>query len=171
VIRPLFKSERWHRAALVVRTLLLVVALATSLFQSYEQRKTLAQRSPLYGVWEVEEFSFDGEARPPLVTDEERWRRVVFDYPRTLVVQMMGDKLQRYRLELDAEQKTLSLTKRDDPNWKSVITYEQPEPERLTLAGDVGGRSVQASLRRADETRFLLNSRGFHWINEFPFNR
>jgi hypothetical protein len=26
-------------------------------------------------------------------------------------------------------------------------------------------------LHRTDETKFLLKSRGFHWINEHPFNR
>lgn len=34
---------------------------------------------PLYGIWIVEEFSLDGQSRPPLATDNLRWRRVVFE--------------------------------------------------------------------------------------------
>ncbi len=109
--------------------------------------------------------------RPPLVTDESRWRRVIFDRPGVLAVQTMSESRQRFPLQLDAEKRTLSLTKRDDPNWKTVLGYEQPPPELLTLAGDFDGRPLRARLRRADPSRFLLTSRGFHWINESPFNR
>jgi hypothetical protein len=30
---------------------------------------------------------------------------------------------------------------------------------------------VRMELRRLDETKFLFASRGFHWIQEYPFNR
>ena len=171
VIRPLFERERLNRAALVLRMLFLAAVVGLSLYQSYQTRRSLSQRSPLYGVWEVEEFSEGGELRPPLTTDQSRWRRVIFDRPTVLAVQTMGEARQRFPLVLDAEQRTLSLTKRDDPNWKAVLNYEQPEPEQLTLAGDVDGRPVRAKLRRVDPSKFLLTSRGFHWINETPFNR
>jgi hypothetical protein len=169
--RPLFGRVWLNRGALALRTLFLVAVVGLSLYQSYEARKTRSQRSPLYGIWEVEEFNLDGEPRPPLLTDQARWRRVIFDYPGVLAVQTMSDARQRYRLELDAEKRTLSLSKREDPNWKTVLNYERPEPERLTLDGGVDGRRLQATLRRADETQFLLTSRGFNWINEYPFNR
>lgn len=170
-IRPLFESERLNRGALVLSTLFLLALVGLGLHQSYQGRQNSLQRSPLYGVWEVEEFSADGEPRPPLLTDKERWRRVIFDRPGVLAVQLMGDARQRYRLELDADKKTLTLKKREDPNWKADFTYEQPEPERLTLAGGFDGRPVRASLRRTDPSQFLLTSRGFNWINESPFNR
>lgn len=170
-MRPLFARPRLNRAALVLRTAFLLAVVGFSLYQSYDAYQTRRERSPLYGIWEVEEFSLDGEARPPLVTDRERWRRVIFDFPGVLAVQTMGDARQRYRLALDEGQKTLSLTKRDDPNWKTVLTYDRPEAERLTLAGGVDGRQIQAALRRSDPSRFLLPNRGFHWVNEYPFNR
>jgi hypothetical protein len=33
------------------------------------------------------------------------------------------------------------------------------------------GKKIQARLRKLELNNFLLNSRGFHWISEFPFNR
>lgn len=171
VIRPLFESARLNRAALVLRMLFLAAVLSLALYQSYDLRKTLTQRSPLYGVWEVEEFDSDGQPRPPLLTDQTRWRRVVFDRPGVLAVQTMSESRLRYRLELDEGKKTLSLKKGADPNWQTVLTYEQPEPERLNIAGDFDGHPIRAELRRADASKFLLTNRGFHWINESPFNR
>lgn len=171
VLRPLFEREGLNRAALILGALFLATVVGVSLYQSYEVRSASAARSPLYGIWEVEEFSTDGQQRPPLVTDRERWRRVTFDRPGLLAVQAMNDSRQRFRLELDAEKKTLSLARREDPGRKSVFTYEQPEPGVLTLAGDLDGHTVRATLRRAEQTQFPLTTRGFHWINESPFNR
>src|SRR5579864_4653353 len=36
-----------------------------------------APRPPLYGIWEVDKMTIDDVEREPLVTDYERWRRVV----------------------------------------------------------------------------------------------
>ena len=35
----------------------------------------------LYGIWQVDGFSAEGYRRDPLLTDELRWRRVIFDRP------------------------------------------------------------------------------------------
>ena len=37
--------------------------------------------------------------------------------------------------------------------------------------GKVERQQVRARLRHMPEEGFLLNSRGFHWINEVPYNR
>jgi hypothetical protein len=173
-LRPLLKWKWPHRVLLLLRTAAVVAFVALTLFQAHEMRSTFGDgrpRSPLYGVWNVEEFAVDGEARPPLVTDTTRWRRVIFDGPEVLAVQLMGDSRRRYRLELNADEHTLALSKRDDPAWKSTLTFGEPEPGALVLEGTFEGRAVRAKLRRSDPSEFLLVSRGFHWINEYPFNR
>ncbi len=41
----------------------------------------------------------------------------------------------------------LELTKREDPKWKSALSYERLGPGRLALAGKLDGRNVRISLR------------------------
>jgi hypothetical protein len=173
-LRPLFARQWLNRSALVLRSVFLVAFVGYALYGSYAARKEygdLAERSPLRGIWEVEEFEVAGQIRPLLVTDSARWRRVIFDYPGVIAVQQMSDSRSRYTLVLDTEKKTLDLGKRDDPKWKAALTYEQPEPALLTLTGQLDGEQIRAKLHRTDESRFLLRSRGFHWINEYSFNR
>jgi hypothetical protein len=144
------------------------------LFLGYDNRRTyaeLAPRTPLYGIWNVEEFEVDGHARPALVTDATRWRRMVCDAPHMIALQLMSDSRVRYRLDLDGEQKALTLTRFNDPSWKTSFSYRQTEPGLLTLEGIYEGGKVRARLRRVEAPDFLLRSRGFHWINEYPFNR
>jgi hypothetical protein len=38
------------------------------------------------------------------------------------------------------------------------------------LDGTMDGHTVHMGLRRTD-TSFLLVTRGFHWVQEYPFNR
>ena len=166
--QPLFRRTAWQRGALVLASLFLIAVVGTSLYQSYDQRRRfIAQRSPLYGVWEVEEFSL---AQPASAASAPRWRRVIFDSPRRVAVQTT-DLHERFSLQLDQEERTITLRKREDPDWKTFLTYEQVSPEVMTLAGALNGSEMTARLRRSGERKFLLTDRGFHWINEVPFNR
>ena len=83
----------------------------------------------------------------------------------------MSDSRRRYVLKLDADKHTLDLSQRDDPKWQAAFSYREPEPDYLVLEGNFEGLKIRVKLRRVDEGQFLLNSRGFHWINEYPFNR
>jgi hypothetical protein len=137
-----------------------------------------APKPPLYGVWSVDELVSDGAARPPLLTDPTRWRRVVFAYPGYVELQPIAvtDARSRsfYAVAVDAKAKTLTLTKgprSKDPKWRAVLAYSQPAPDRLVLDGVLDGHTIHAVTHREDRAKFLLVNRGFHWINEYPFNR
>jgi len=58
-----------------------------------------------------------------------------------------------------------------DPEMKAAISFKRVEPDVLVLEGMVAGRQIRGRFRRQDESRFPLVSRGFHWTNEWPFNR
>jgi hypothetical protein len=170
-LRPLFHRKWLNRGAVVLRTVLIAALVGFQAYGGYQMRKGFTEKSPLYGIWNVEEFETDGKSRPPLITDEARWRRVVFDSPRMIGIQAMSDSRQRYLVQLDAAKKTMALTRRDDPQWKSSFSYNRLEPGLLTLEGTFEGQKIRARLRRADRSEFLLVSRGFRWIQERPFNR
>ena len=166
--KPLFARPWLNRGALVFASLFLIGVVSLSLYQSYDQRSQQAQRSPLYGIWEVEEFNLEQTQTSAAV---ERWRRVIFDSPYRVVAQTTTVTQERFRLQMDEQKKTITLRKREDPNWQAVLTYQEVSPGALTLTGEMGGSPLTAKLRRVDEPQFLLIKRGFHWINEVPYNR
>jgi hypothetical protein len=167
-VEPLFRRPRWHRTALVFSNLLLITVTGTALYQSYDQRQSLTgHRSPLYGVWEVEELNV---AQSTPTASAPHWRRMIFDSPIRVAVQT-ADVIERLGLELDEKTRTLTLRRRDDPGWNTVLTYEQVSPEVVRLAGTLNGSEMTVRLHRSGERKFLLTGRGFHWINEAPFNR
>ena len=173
-LQPLFRRKWLHWSALVLRTVFVLGWTGFFLYQGWQQAHeygNLAPKPPLYGAWNVEELAVDGVARPPLTTDATRWRRVVFGYPGFMAIQLMDDSRTGYRVKVDEKQKTLTLRKRTDPQWQTRLAYREVEPGVLALEGTMDGQKFQARVRRVDESKFQLTSRGFHWINEYPYNR
>jgi hypothetical protein len=66
---------------------------------------------------------------------------------------------------------TLTLQKGNDSTWKSVLAYEKPSPTQLAFEGEIDGKRVRMTMTQHDLDKFLLISRGFNWVQEFPVNR
>jgi hypothetical protein len=111
-----------------------------------------------------------GPVRPLLVTDETLWRRLVFEWPGAIGIQYAHEtEVRQYELRLDPGPHMYTLC--CDPEWKAAISFKQVAPDVLALEGTVDGKQIRGRFRRMDDSRFPLLSRGFHWINEWPFNR
>lgn len=162
-------SGRWVPVA---RTLVVIAFFSFAFVQALTIRKAYTVHSPFYGIWNVDEFSVDGKVQPPLAGDTARWRRVVFDSPQIFAVQLMNDARERFRLKLDQARKTMTVSRPLDPQSKSsVLLYSIAAPDWMKVEGLVDGKQIRARLHREPLSSFLLNNRGFHWINEYPFNR
>ena len=165
----LFHRPWAHRSAFVLRTVVICAMAVLLLQRAHESSRRFAPKVPFHGIWEVETLVLDGTARPPLLTDATRWRRLLFEYPEYLMVQRVDDSWEDYMLTLKDRQ--MILRKYKDLQWKSSLAWRQVEPGLLTLEGTFDGHALQARLRRFDEAKFPLVGRGFHWINEAPYNR
>jgi uncharacterized membrane protein YphA (DoxX/SURF4 family) len=161
-----------NRAALAIPAFFIVGYSGLALHVNYQLHRAYAQMpaQPLRGIWEVEEFAIDGQVRPPLLTDEIRWRRLIVSRPGLVTVQQMSDARLNYLATFDADAQVLALSNPHKPEWQCSFHYSEPEPGRLYLEGTCDGKKIRARLRRADESEFLLVKRGFHWVNEFPFS-
>jgi hypothetical protein len=164
-------SERWRRLAPALRTAFFLALLLSSLSQARQVRAIYAQRSPFRGIWNVEEFALDGQTRPVLLDDATRWRRVVFDRRGSFGVHFMNDDSQRFVMRLDDSRRTMTIWRFTEPAKRFTLAYINPTSAVMTLEGELDGKKVRALLRRTETPSFLLTSRGFHWISEYPFNR
>jgi len=43
--------------------------------------------------------------------------------------------------------------------------------DHLNIEGAIDFHKTSPRLVRFDESKFLLKNRGFHWVQELPFNR
>ena len=76
------------------------------------------------------------------------------------------------KMLMDPTRSTLWLS--NDEEWSrdpDVVTYASPDAAHVVLDGRVDGAPLVVRLKRIEPSQSLLVSRGFHWIQEFPFNR
>ena len=168
--RELFAQPRANRWALAAQVGFAVYLIAGNLYASASLFRMQGARSPLYGIWQVETFSVDGQLRPPLDTDPLRWRRVIFDNPQSMVVQGMDDAARGYRAAIDLSG-GIVLSKPTDQAWRSKLAFTRATPASLALEGAMDGHRIAVTLQLVDRNSFLLVHRGFHWIQDRPFNR
>jgi hypothetical protein len=89
-----------------------------------------------------------------------------------LAVKPMTGPADGASIELDELAHQIKLIQsRDSGNPAVTLDYEQPAQGVLVLSGKVNGKALRVKLNRASEDETLLTNRGFHWINEVPFNR
>jgi len=171
---PLFRMRSANRFALAAQIMLGMWIAGINAYGSWIGWHTYGggrPKSALYGIWNVEEFSIDGQTREPLLTDKDHWRRIVFDFPEQTAFERMDETYARYGAAIDTNNKTLTLTKGDDKNWKTDFHFERAAEDQLTLDGKMDGHTIHMRLELVDRNKFLLISRGFHWIQEYPYNR
>jgi uncharacterized membrane protein YphA (DoxX/SURF4 family) len=164
----LFTARPVRIASIVAKILFIMLILAGRIGGSYSFWKSIHGRvnPPLYGVWQVEKLMRNGKEVP--AADSTYWRRITFDFPGSMLVEMTGDSRDSFTTEYDpaARMVRLSLPGRNTAN---ELHYMGPQ-DRVTLTGRLMSDDLVVEMRRIDPG-FLLTHRGFHWINERPFNR
>ena len=90
--------------------------------------------------------------------------------PTAAVFQKMDDSYEHYTTEFGTDGKTLAITPASGTG-ASTVTYQRLSPELLVIEGPIDGRVVRLELTPRDLNSFVLNSRGFNWVQNVPFNR
>lgn len=171
---PLFKGVIANRVATIAQIAFGLALVGLNLYAEIQSWHTFGGGRPkpsLYGIWNVELMSIDGVERSPLLTDYDRWRRVIFDFTTFTSFQRMDETLGGFGSTIDDKNKTISLTKGTDKNWKGSFTFDRPAQDKLVLDGSMGGHKVHMQLKLLDRNKLTLVNRGFHWINDYPFQR
>ncbi|MEV0246059.1 DoxX family protein [Nocardia sp. NPDC050712] len=173
--RPLFRTRRANRLAAVAQVALGLWATTACLHDAHQIWYEYGYGAPkpaLYGIWNVTEFSRDGQPLPPLTTDENRWQRLVFDQG-FITRQRMDGTLVPSTGAVDTAARTVTLTAPPQsadaaPVPFAQLTFEEPAPDRLVLRGEVDGHPVTVSLQKQDLDAFRLRGPGFHWVQNAP---
>jgi uncharacterized membrane protein YphA (DoxX/SURF4 family) len=170
----LFAGRRANRIALGAQIMVGAWLLGMNAYsarvgwQQYGGGRTV---SALYGIWDVEQQSVDGQQRAPLMNDSGRWRRAIFDFPTRVTFQRIDDSFAHHDVTIDLKNRTMVISDDQDKNWKANFRFDRPTADQLTLDGSMDGHNTHLQLKLVDRSKLELVSRGFHWIQEYPYNR
>lgn len=168
-------GKKWMRIGVVaVQVLFVGWVLYNNVSGGWQAYKAMmgAPKGPLYGIYDVETFTQNGQERPPLLTDASRWKKILIQTPGNFAIRTMSDTPQVFGTEYNEAEGKVGLFPPGDKSKKSEFSYSQPDPEHVVMSGSLPNMgSLVVKLRRVDLSKFLLMNRGFRWINERPFNR
>jgi uncharacterized membrane protein YphA (DoxX/SURF4 family) len=157
--RGTLASER-VRIAIKLALVLLIGLRAVQHF-AFASEALVATPSALQGSWRAERVVIDGVERPPLFTDDARWRRLIF-HEHGLTIRFATDRRLHMRVEIDTEAQTVTVMQ---GVLRSVWRYRRVDRDHLVI--DTPAIHAELVL----EPPPLLQTRGFHWVQEAPFNR
>jgi len=158
---PKFERRHLRAAAIALQALVICSILYNNIWVGYKNMKAMSagyfKTAPLYGIW-----NSDAGAAP--------WRQLTIHLSRFLVVRDTDGNRVNFSSTYDELKHTVNMT---SARLKQAgeFTYSQPDAQHLILRGTLNGNPIVAAFHRLDDSSLLLTSRGFHWINEDPFNR
>jgi hypothetical protein len=168
---PPWGSVRIARLALGVRTLVVALVLYATFQENYQRwQKTYGgSPPPVSGRWEVASMRLDDKDADK--SDSATWTAI--DINNRSLFRIYGTKPPHlaYQVIWNTEENKLSLKKFSTPDWSADFTYALPALDRLELRGSMNGKRMEITLKSVPAKQYELMSRGFHWIQELPYNR
>jgi len=162
-------KSTWAAIAQTAVALFVIGTTGYGIWQTWKTSGPNAPKPPLYGIWTVERMTIDGVERAPLVTDYDRWRRVIVQRANAMIFWRMDDS--NFTLTTALDQTAQSLALKRGEAAAGALAFKQPAPDQLILDGTVDGHALHMETRLFDHTKMLMLTRGFNWVQEFPFNR
>jgi len=174
IAAPVFRKKWQNIATIILKYGLILYVAITNVLQATEAMKEygdVAPKPPLYGIYNVEYFIRNNDTIAPLATDTTRWKKLIVSYPEYSFVQFMNDSTKGFAFKLDTIKKRIEIFSYNDTTKKSNLVYSFPQKDILLLTGKLDSNSVVIKMRKYDFKNFRLINRGFHWVNEYPYNR
>ena len=173
-VGTLFTNPRNKSFALAIKTLFVLYILVMNVYMGADRMAEWGdkrKKPPLYGLYETDIFVINGDSLIALIDDEQRWHYLMIEHKGRASIKKMNGQTNYYAFEIDTSQMEMRFNTYADTANKYTFTYEKPDSSTMTISGIMLEDTIYAKFHIKPLEEFLLVNRGFHWINEYPFNR
>ena len=141
-----FRKPWIYKTRRVLKPIIVVLGTLGPLTASAFAHRMVTRRPPLFGVYDVDEFTRDGAAISP--EDGSRWRRVAFDRGGAVAIRRADESVSYFTATVDTTKRSFVLRPRD-ASARLTYSYE-PDGALLRLRSAADGEAITAALRRLD---------------------
>lgn len=182
-LNPPWIPTRWRWPHRIVKVALVAMLIAVPLYVAWKQDRELSEKLAVpdwYGSYEVVDFRIGENGSDE--NESRRWesltlRRVAWNpsgmmEPNDYVtIRLANQQAAGGPAKItDGDTTTISFTNASALTPES-LQVDVVDDSTLRLTGQLAGQELVVTLRQRKAEDFLLMSRGFRWINEYPFNR
>ena len=175
VIKAPMLKHKWLRIVKVTcKALVIGYAFIYASIMLIELSNEYGENAPkpaLYGMYEVDVFIRNNDTIQPSTSDSLRWKQLFIEYEGYAQIRRASSKSSWLSTRPDTVSHKIEFKDLNDTTQSYTFAYEVKSPNKLNLKGRVNLDSVSVFMTRKTADDFILMNRGFHWINEQPFNR
>lgn len=129
------------------------------------------QKLPLEGHYKTQLFILNNDTIPENINDTVRWNKMVIAYEGGINVVRQENTFSWYNSEVDTVKQIMTLKKNDDSVNVYASLHYDIQKDTVRLTGKVEDSPATMVFIRKLRKDYPLINRGFHWINEYPYNR
>lgn len=173
---PSFKRKWVNKIKIVFKFLIIGYSLIYGIFNiwSYKnEQKDPKNRAVLYGLYDIETYKIKNDSLSNSFENISRWHQIIIEDDDFIRVRYSGDSVTGFLTTLDTIAKTLEFKNRTDTTLRGFLKYTLTNQDKYLFSGTINGDSafLIANKRKIKPSDYRLIKRGFHWINERPFNK
>jgi hypothetical protein len=176
VISPIYTNAKFRLPYFFVKGTFIIAFFAVSVAGQIESRKEIRQYQAnggsglaFYGDYDVKSFVISGDTLGVSQQPTVRWKKLRLA-GRNANITYMDNASLRWHLVGDQRMHRLILIS-DDGGTIGNFSLDT-DGTHMVIEGKMNESSIKVSLKKtANEPSYLLLNRGFHWINEYPYNQ
>ncbi|WP_103072324.1 DoxX family protein [Aquimarina sediminis] len=168
-----FTIKKRLRIKNAVKWIVVIFFLYANIGDSIESSKKYGPGAPkpaLYGLYEITDFKINSKEIVPVITDTIGWRYIAIERPKSIQLYKTDMSMVWYTSKIDTTSNAIELTHPKDSTKVYTLNYSRTD-STMAIKGVIAKDTIDCNTKRLDKKDFLLTSRGFNWINEYPFNR
>ena len=171
--KALFNKKWLKISRIVIISIMIFYAIIWSGYETYEMTKEYgvdAPKPPLYGLYKPTQFIKNSDTLRTY-SDSAEWKYLVIEYPGMASVRQLNDRSYRLIFNVDTIKKMVTTNLQSDTIHSYELAYKQLNDTTLNLEGVFVKDTINFTFHKVNTNSFRLINRGFHWVNEYPFNR
>ena len=149
----------------------LLIAYLLYMFFITPLMKNPDETVPLEGVYSTDVFVLNNDTLPANSWNTRRWNKMYIASSEGLNVVRKENDNTWYKSKIDSVKKTVVLHTNDDSLTAFANFRYDLTKDTLFLNGKIGSDSAKIIFTRKTKNDYPLIKRGFHWVNEYPYNR
>ena len=171
--KPLFANKWLIAIRAVIKSIVVFVFIAVNGYFQYGSLETNgpdAPKTPLYGIHKPTQFIKNGDTLRTY-SDSAEWKYLVIEYEGMAAIRQLNDRSYRLIFNVDTIKKSIIANLQTDTINKYQLSYRQLNDTTLNLKGIFYKDTINFTFSKVNIKSFRLTNRGYHWVNEYPFNR
>lgn len=163
---------RWQNMTAVTLKYVVIVYMifsnVTEIYPAFEAYNK--SNAACYGEYTIQSEESVNNSSEVIPNDPRYWKKITIT-PESFMIEFVNGMTSTYSCNADQSARQLILSEGNAVKPAYTLSYNQPQDNLLILKGKFINSAIDVKLSKINYQTSELMDRGFHWINEYPYNR